>query len=61
MIQKVNTYLAEVKLELAKVSWPTFPELLNSTYIVIIVSALLATFIFGVDQVLQEIMGFIIQ
>lgn len=61
MIEKINLYLTEVKQELSKVSWPEKDELLNSTYIVMAVSAGLALFIFGVDSILTAIMKFFLQ
>ncbi|RKY83721.1 preprotein translocase subunit SecE [candidate division KSB1 bacterium] len=56
MFKKLFKFLADVKVEMNKVSWPTKEELLNSTYVVIIVSALLAVFIFGVDYILSSVL-----
>jgi len=47
--------MANVRIEMNKVSWPTKDELLNSTYIVIILSTLLSMFIFGVDTLLTNV------
>ncbi|MFC1562262.1 preprotein translocase subunit SecE [candidate division KSB1 bacterium] len=61
MITRIKAYLLDVRNEMSKVSWPTFQELLGSTYIVIISSALLAVFIFGVDRFLNTVMNIVLQ
>ena len=55
MFKKLFKFFTDVRVEMNKVSWPTREQLLNSTYIVIILSALLAIFIFGVDTILTNI------
>lgn len=47
--------MQEVKLEMLKVSWPTREELSGATIVVIIVSLIIAIFIFGVDRILSKI------
>jgi len=42
-------YLSEVRGEMRKVAWPTRPEVVNSTIIVIIAVAVLTSLIFGFD------------
>jgi preprotein translocase subunit SecE len=56
MFNKLATYLRDVKVEMAKVSWPSKDELVESTTIVIILSLVLAVFVFGVDQGLSNIL-----
>jgi preprotein translocase subunit SecE len=58
MIEKLTQFLADVKQEMAKVSWPTREELLSSTYVVIGFSAAMAVSIFVIDQFLTRILGF---
>jgi preprotein translocase subunit SecE len=60
MINKLRNYLINVRLELAKVSWPTFPELISSTNVVIVVTTLFAIFLLVVDRILTQLMQFII-
>jgi preprotein translocase subunit SecE len=60
MFNKLATYLRDVKTEMAKVSWPTRDELVESTTIVIILALVLAVFIFGVDQGLSNILKVIL-
>ena len=42
-------YFREVRGELKKVAWPTRPEVINSTIIVVIVVILMTSLIFGLD------------
>ena len=55
MLEKLKQFLKEVKLELAKVTWTTREELVYSTFIVIVVSLVLAVFIGVVDMVLSNL------
>jgi preprotein translocase subunit SecE len=55
MIKKTQRFLEDVKREMAKVSWPTRKELLNSTYIVILVSVIFTIFIFLADILISNI------
>ncbi|MCX6638886.1 MAG: preprotein translocase subunit SecE [bacterium] len=60
MFQKISNYLKDVQVEMGKVSWPTRPELYESTIIVIILSLILALFIFGIDTGLSNILKLIL-
>ncbi|MFC1556325.1 preprotein translocase subunit SecE [candidate division KSB1 bacterium] len=61
MINRIRIYLTSVRQEMNKVSWPTFHELLGSTYVVIIGTIIFAVFIFGVDRTLTAIMKILLQ
>jgi len=60
MFNKIAKFLADVQIELSKVTWPTRPELINSTMIVAVVSILFTIFIFSTDYFLSMIMRFLI-
>jgi preprotein translocase subunit SecE len=60
MIKKITTYLSDVKAEMSKVSWPTKEELRDSTVIVIVLSVILAIFVFMVDTGLSNILKLIL-
>jgi preprotein translocase subunit SecE len=60
MFKKLSTYLRDVRTEMTKVSWPSREELIESTTIVIVLSLILAVFIFGVDQSLSNILKLIL-
>ena len=59
MFKKISKYLGEVSLELSKVSWPTREELYGSTAVVLVLCLILSTFIFGVDTLLNRLLGLI--
>ncbi|MGH9000501.1 MAG: preprotein translocase subunit SecE [Acidimicrobiia bacterium] len=42
-------YVREVKGEMRKVAWPTRPEVVNSTVIVLVSVVVMTTVIFGMD------------
>jgi preprotein translocase subunit SecE len=54
---KPVNFLKEVKSELTKVSWSTRQEVLGATGVVIVVTAILALFIFVVDVVLSRFLN----
>ena len=60
MISKVTQYLSDVRRETAKVIWPTRGELQESATIVIILSLLLAAFVFFIDYILNNILKLIL-
>ncbi len=61
MFKKVVKFYNEVKAEMAKVTWPKKNELLGSTVIVIVISAMLGIFIGIVDLGIGKIMGIIVR
>jgi preprotein translocase subunit SecE len=60
MFNKIAKFLTDVKVEMSKVSWPTRPELINSTMIVAVVSILFTIFIFSADYILSLVMRFLL-
>ena len=54
MIGKIRKFIAEVVAELKKVSWSTRRDLIDSTWVVIISSAILGVFIGASDFVLSK-------
>jgi preprotein translocase subunit SecE len=59
MIKKVQQFGSDVKLEMSKVSWPDWDSLKGSTYIVLILSAILTVFLFIVDFILSKTISII--
>lgn len=53
MLEKIKQFFKEVRSELTKVTWTSREELIYSTFIVIVVSIILAVFIGVVDMVLS--------
>jgi preprotein translocase subunit SecE len=51
VMSKVRKFLSDTVGELKKCTWPTKPELFESTILVIVSIAALALFVFGIDQI----------
>ena len=60
MFGKVGGFFSETKQELAKVNWPTRDELIGSTMLVIVVTLILAAYVFVIDVVLGFLMRVVI-
>jgi len=60
MIKKIREFFDGVIFEMKKVSWPTWQELKGSTIVVLILSLILAVFLFVVDLLLSKIMHLIL-
>ena len=54
MIGKLQKFLLDVRIEMSKVSWPTWEELKSSTYVVLTLSLILILFLFVVDFLLAK-------
>lgn len=68
MISRTKNFISEVKVELAKASWPWEPkekgvkkykELIDSTLIVVIAMLLLAGYVSGWDFIMNLIVSFL--
>ena len=59
-MSRIYKFFDEVRYEMNKVSWPTWDELKNSTYIVLNLSLILIVFLFFVDLVLSKILSYIL-
>ncbi len=53
MFKKIAEYLAGVRTEMSKVSWPTQPEVLESTWIVLGLTVTFGITVFVVDRILS--------
>lgn len=57
IIEKPVTFLKEVKVELGKVAWSTRQELMDSTIVVIVTTAILGVFIGMIDIALSKVLS----
>ena len=57
MFGRIFQFVGEVQAEMGKVAWPTRDELSTSTTVVLVVSCVLALFIYLVDGVLAALMN----
>jgi preprotein translocase subunit SecE len=55
-IDKLTFYFKDVVAELKKVTWSSREELMGSTSVVIILSLILAFFLFVIDNILARIL-----
>ena len=53
-------FMQQVRAEVAKVVWPTRRETMITTGMVFVMAFIFALFFFGVDQIVQLILSFII-
>ncbi len=60
-MQKLMQYLKDVRSEMLKVSWPTWNELTGATVLVIILSIIMALFVFACDRSLGLLMKLLLQ
>jgi preprotein translocase subunit SecE len=58
-IQEMQKFLKEVRIEMSKVTWPTWIELRGSTILVILVSIFFAAYIGIFDIIITFIIGFL--
>ncbi len=61
MIGKIVTFFKEVKQELFKVSWPKSREVIASTGIVIVFSAILSSVIWVLDLFFSRVFMFLMR
>jgi preprotein translocase subunit SecE len=58
---KVLKYLEETKLELKKVNWPSKPEIIGSTIVVVVTSIMISAFLYVVDTSLSTVVNFLLR
>lgn len=61
MFGKAKRFIKDVRVEFLKVSWPSRDELIGSTFVVIVVSAIVAVFIGAVDHLLAMLISLIMR
>lgn len=59
MFEKIAKFFTDVKTEMSKVSWPNKDELVNSTFIVAVVSVIFTVFIFLADFIISRLIHLI--
>ena len=60
MIGKTSKFLADVKVELKKVTWPTRKDTYASTIVVIVLVMVSAVFLGGVDAILSRLIRLVL-
>ncbi len=57
MIKKAKQFIEDVRVEMKKVVWPERDQLINSTVVVVVISALFTLFIFFADTIISRIVN----
>ncbi len=60
MFNKLITYIQNVRIEMSKVIWPTREVLLESTGVTLLLTLMIALFIFTADQIINRAINLII-
>ena len=53
-VKRFGGFLKDVRLELRKVTWPTRPDVVQTTGVVLVVTLIFAVFLYVVDIVLSK-------
>jgi preprotein translocase subunit SecE len=56
-----RSFLRDVRVEMTKVTWPTWEELKGQTIVVIVAVLLIAAFIGSVDLILSNLIKFLVR
>jgi preprotein translocase subunit SecE len=59
-VDKIKSFLGEVRVETRKISWPSLEELRGSTWVVIVAVILITMVIAIIDLILNKILGLLI-
>lgn len=57
----IKKYIRQVIQELKKVSWPDKEQTINKTVLVLVVTAVVTTYVGGIDFLLQQLMKLLIR
>ena len=60
MVEKFKSFLEDVRVEMKKVSWPTHEQLVNSTFVVAVVSVLFTVFTFVADGAFSRLLNLLV-
>ena len=59
-VEKIKSFLGEVKVETRKISWPSMEELRGSTWVVIVAVIIITLVIAIIDLILNRALGLLI-
>lgn len=60
VVTAIGTFFDEVMVELRKSSWPTRPELVESTAVIIVTVIALGIFVATTDMVIEKMITFLV-
>jgi preprotein translocase subunit SecE len=59
LIPKTRTFFEDVREQMQKVTWPDWPQLKNSTFIILVFVVVVSIIIFGMDLVVSTVLNLI--
>jgi preprotein translocase subunit SecE len=60
IVSRTRDYTEQVVEEIKKVTWPDWPQLKNSTLVVMVFVVIVSLIIFTMDVIVRNMLGFII-
>jgi preprotein translocase subunit SecE len=60
IVSRTRDYTEQVVEEIKKVTWPDWPQLKNSTLVVMVFVVIVSLIIFTMDIIVRNVLGFII-
>jgi preprotein translocase subunit SecE len=57
IIPKTRTFIEDVREQMQKVTWPDWPQLKNSTFIILVFVVVVSIIIFGMDTVVALVLN----
>ena len=61
MFGRIKNFFREVKIELKKVAFPSRDEVMGSTKIVVVLTIIIAVFLYSIDLLLSTLVGMLLK
>ena len=61
MFGRIKSFFREVKIEIKKVVFPSREEVIGSTKIVLVLTIIIAVFLYSIDLILSTLVGMLIK
>jgi preprotein translocase subunit SecE len=58
-IRRTRDFLEDVRVEMQKVTWPDWPQLKNSTWVILVFVVAVSLLIFGIDNVVRVVLDLV--
>jgi preprotein translocase subunit SecE len=59
LIPKTRTFFEDVREQMQKVTWPDWPQLKSSTFVILVFVVIVSIIIFGMDLVVSTVLNLI--
>jgi len=60
IVARTRDFTQQVVDEIRKVTWPDWPQLKNSTFVVLVFVIVVSIIIFTMDSIIRTVLGFVI-